>query len=159
MTDGFPLMRYFMGTARRCRCCRFFSRPTTECPDNIRVIPCLPVLYFQLRLQPRARLPQTAGRGDGQGCIFARRHVAPSRGVVDPSGNCSQESAHCAAGGHLRANACAQRHRARSRSRTACSCSGPITDVCPRSCADTRNTYATAANTYVEPPGSDPPAR
>ena len=39
MTDGFPPMRYFMGTARCCRCCHFPSRPTTECPDNIRVIP------------------------------------------------------------------------------------------------------------------------
>ena len=39
MTDGFPPMRYFMGTARCCRCCYFSSRPTTECPDNIRVIP------------------------------------------------------------------------------------------------------------------------
>ena len=39
MTDGFPLMRYFMGTARHCRSCSFSSRATTECPDNIRVIP------------------------------------------------------------------------------------------------------------------------
>ena len=105
------------------------------------------------------RLPQTAGRGDGQDCIFARRYVAQSRGAVDPSDNCSRECAHCATGGHLRANACAQRHRVRSRFRTTCSCTGSITDACPRSCADIRNTYATAANTYDEPHGSGPPAR
>ena len=29
----------FTGTARRCRCCHFSSRPTTECPDKARVIP------------------------------------------------------------------------------------------------------------------------
>ena len=49
MTDGFPLMRYFMGTARRCRFCHFFSRPTTACTDNIRVTPvpaC--VIFFNL---------------------------------------------------------------------------------------------------------------
>ena len=39
MTDGFPLMRSLMGTNRRCRCCHFSSRPTTECPDSTRVIP------------------------------------------------------------------------------------------------------------------------
>ena len=147
-----------MGTARSCRCCHFSNRPTTECLDNIRVIPGPACVIFELRLQPRTRLPQTAGHGHGKGCIFARRYVAPLRGAVDPSGNCSRESAHCTTGRHLRANACAQRHRARSRSRTACSCAGSITDFYPHSCADTRNTYATAANTYVEPPGSDPPA-
>ena len=160
MTDGFPPMRYFMGTARRCRCCHFSSRLTTECPDNIRVIPvpaC--VIFLTSATTMGTRLPQTAGRGDGQDCIFARRYVAQSRGAVDPSGKCSRECAHCAAGGHLRANACAQRHRVRSRFRTACSCTGSITDACPRSCADIRNTYATAANTYDEPHGSGPPAR
>ena len=46
MTDDFPPMRYFMGTARRCRCCHFSSRPTTECPDNIRVIPVPACVIF-----------------------------------------------------------------------------------------------------------------
>ena len=99
-----------------------------------------------------------AGRGDGKGCTFARRYVAPSRGAVDPSGNCIWESAHCATGGHLRANAWAQRRCACSHSLTACSCVGFTTEACPRSCADTRNTYATAANSYIKPPGSNPPA-
>ena len=70
-----------------------------------------------------------------KGCIFARRYVAPSRGAVDPSDDCSGESAHCATGGYLRAdaNACAQRRRACSRSSTACFCAG------------TRTTYVTTA--------------
>ena len=45
MTDGFPLMRSFMGTARRCRCCHFSRRPTTECPDSARV-PRARLCYF-----------------------------------------------------------------------------------------------------------------
>ena len=39
-------MRCFMGIARRCRCCHFSSRPTTECPDNIRVIPVPACVIF-----------------------------------------------------------------------------------------------------------------
>ena len=39
MTDGPPPMRYFTGTACRCRYCYFSSRPITECPNNARVIP------------------------------------------------------------------------------------------------------------------------
>ena len=34
MKDGSPPIRSSMGAARRCRCCRFSSRPTTECPGN-----------------------------------------------------------------------------------------------------------------------------
>ena len=39
MTDDSPPMRSSMRTARRCHYCHFSSRPTTECPDNKRVIP------------------------------------------------------------------------------------------------------------------------
>ena len=46
MTYDFPPMRYFMGPARRCRCCHFSSRPITECLDSTRVIPVPACVIF-----------------------------------------------------------------------------------------------------------------
>ena len=120
-------------------------------------------LCLELRLSSRARLPQTAGCGDGKGRIFARRYVALFIGAVEPFRNCNREFAHCATGEYILAdaNAYARRRRARARSRfsTACSFAGSVTDVCPRSCADTRTTDVTTVCTYLELPVSDPPMR
>ena len=43
--DGSPPIRSSMRAARRCRYCRFSSRPTTECPGNARGSP-VPASYF-----------------------------------------------------------------------------------------------------------------